>query len=190
MEKRFNPELLHKLDNPERRAVLPPDKLLDMLHIQNGHTVVDLGAGAGYFTIPAAGMTKSTVYAVDVQPKMLEHLQERAMSAGHMHIEYVEGDLEQIPLPDCIADHVIVSMVLHEVESLSQTLQEIDRVMKPGANLLIIEWQKKHSEQGPRLHHRIDPTEMAAALEKQGLHVDTQSYPSEQLYLMIASKPQ
>lgn len=69
---RFPPGKMHLLDTPERRRLMPPQELINMVSVQAQDTVVDLGAGTGYFSIPAAHMTNETVYAVDVEPKMLE----------------------------------------------------------------------------------------------------------------------
>ncbi len=70
MEKRFNPQHLHKLDNPERRKSLPPDKLLDLLKIRDTDTVLDLGAGTGYFTLPASWLCEK-FDGLEAEPQML-----------------------------------------------------------------------------------------------------------------------
>ena len=68
-ERRFKPKHMKKLDNPERRKLLPPHKLLELLEIQDNDILIDLGAGTGYFTIPAASLTRNKVYALDVNRK-------------------------------------------------------------------------------------------------------------------------
>ena len=47
-ERRFKPKHMKKLDNPERRKLLPPHKLLELLEIQDNDILIDLGAGTGY----------------------------------------------------------------------------------------------------------------------------------------------
>lgn len=74
-ERRFNPENMSRLDNPERRKKFPPEKLLELLQIDKKDNILDLGAGIGYFTIPAAQMTDGSVFALDIEPKMLEEIQ-------------------------------------------------------------------------------------------------------------------
>lgn len=72
MDKRFNPEHAAKLDNPERRKALPPETILTLLDIQTGDTVLDLGAGTGYFTLPASKLCREVI-ALDVEPQMLDY---------------------------------------------------------------------------------------------------------------------
>lgn len=54
--------------------MLPPEKLLSLLPIKNNHVILDLGAGTGYFAIPAAQMTRETVFALDIEPELLTDL--------------------------------------------------------------------------------------------------------------------
>jgi predicted methyltransferase len=50
-ERRFNPSLAHRLDDPARLLWLPPDEVIAMLRVQPGDLVADIGAGTGYFTL-------------------------------------------------------------------------------------------------------------------------------------------
>lgn len=63
-----------------------------MLPVQANATVVDLGAGTGYFSIPAAHITKGTVQALDVEPKMLEVLKTRVEKQGLTNVVPTVGD--------------------------------------------------------------------------------------------------
>lgn len=75
---RFKPEKAEKLLDPKRRELIPPDKVMEILDVQKSDIVADLGAGNGYLTIPLAEQTGEVVYAVDIEPKMLELLKARA----------------------------------------------------------------------------------------------------------------
>lgn len=187
-ERRFNPELMGRLDNPERRKLLPPEQLLELLHIQEDSRVLDLGAGTGYFAIPAAALTRNVLYALDVSPEMLEVVKERVKDRQLSHVEFLQGEIEQIPLEGEVVDRIIASFVLHEVEPLEQGLKEINRVLKPEGKVLCVEWEKQEAEQGPPLRHRIHSAEMARSFEEQGFIVDKVTFPSAQHYVMIATK--
>lgn len=186
MERRFNPEHMEKLDNPERRKVLPPEKLLELLEIQDNDIILDLGAGTGYFTIPAAGLTNGKVYALDVAPQMLQYLEKRVKEEKLDNVDLIEGAIECIPVAGQIVDHMIASFVLHEVEPLEKGLQEMRRVLRPDGTVLCIEWEKKQTEQGPPLHHQIHSNELAEAFEENGFLVEKLTYPSDQQYLIVA----
>jgi len=187
-ERRFDPAMMAKLDNPERRKALPPEQLLTMLNIKETDNILDLGAGTGYFTIPAAQMTQGQVYALDVEPQMLDALKERVNNQALENVQYVEGVIEEIPLKDSIADHVIASFVLHEVEPLSKGLQEIYRSLKGNGTCFCLEWEKKESDQGPPLHHRIHSTDMEEAMKKEGFKIINKFFPTDQHYILIAQK--
>jgi ubiquinone/menaquinone biosynthesis C-methylase UbiE len=187
-ERRFNPEHMAKLESPERRALLPPEPLLIQLDVSGSVSVLDIGAGTGYFAIPAAERTKGVVYALDVEPKMLETIKGRAEERNLMNIRTTEGALEQIPLEDGTVDRIIASLVLHEAETLKQAIGEIVRVLRRGGRCLCLEWEKKTSEQGPPLHHRIHSDEMKQAMEQNGLQILFFEHPTESHYVLIAQK--
>jgi ubiquinone/menaquinone biosynthesis C-methylase UbiE len=187
-ERRFDPANMSKLDNPERRKALPPDQILSLLEIDMDHSVLDLGAGTGYFSLPAAGLTAGTVYALDVEPQMLELLKQRAQDGRVNNIKLLQGAIEEIPMENDKADRVIASLVLHEVEPLSKGLQEIRRVLKPAGRCLCLEWEKKPMEQGPPLEHRIHSDEMKKSFEENGFTILTVTFPTESHYIIVAQK--
>lgn len=121
-ERRFDPSNMAKLDNPERRKALPPEKILTLLIDEKKSDILDLGAGAGYFTLPAAKMSTGTIYALDVEPRMLEVLKERVTEQNLENVQFVQGVIEDIPMEAEKIDRVIASFVLHEVEPLSKGL--------------------------------------------------------------------
>jgi len=184
-DKRFNPEKANVLMSADRMELLPPDKIIGHLDIKSSDTIADLGAGNGYFAIPMAQSTKQFVYAVDIEPKMLEMLKENADQEQLENIQYVESDLDRIQLDDDSVNKVMISLVLHEVPDLDKTLGEIKRILKTGGNILIIEWEAIQTESGPPLHHRIASEEMAETLEKNGY--DAEVIPLNPYYAVKAT---
>lgn len=185
---RFNPEHAHKLDNPERRKVLPPEQILQDFGIGEDDVVLDVGAGTGYFSIPAARMTRAEVYALDVEPQMLQILNEKIKAEQVSGILPMEAKMEEIPLPDGYVDKVIASLILHETGDLSNTLDEFFRVMKQGGRALIIDWEKREMDQGPPLHARLDVRELISALESTGFEIDTTRHIENKYYLLHIHK--
>ncbi|GMA60344.1 class I SAM-dependent methyltransferase [Alicyclobacillus fastidiosus] len=184
MGHRFDPKHVEKLDNLERRKMLPPNDIVKMLDVQQGHTVADIGCGPGYFTIPLARLPR-TVYAVDVSPEMLHLLKERAAYEELENITLVESPAEHTTLPDHSVDRVICSLVLHEVDDLKQTLSEFKRILRPGGRVLLIEWEKKPMEMGPPLEERLSAESLLREAEALGLHGEI-SYPNPNQYIIVA----
>ncbi len=185
--RRFNPANKAKLDDPERKKVLPPGKILAELNIKETDTVLDLGAGTGYFTLPAARLTKKVI-ALDIEPEMLAVLRERVTESGFDHVELLEGAIEQIPLNADQVDKVIASLVLHEVEPLGAGIKEIKRVLKPGGRCLCLEWQKKETKQGPPLEHRLGLEALQQAFQDEGFKIISHSFPTEAHYILVVEK--
>ena len=77
MTHKFKVSEKQKLDNPERRAFLPPEETLRKLGLQPGEIMADIGCGIGYFTFPAASIVGPNVkvFALDVAPEMLAEVE-------------------------------------------------------------------------------------------------------------------
>lgn len=166
--RRFNPEKAGNLISAERKQELPPDHVIEKLDLKSNDVVADLGAGVGYFTIPIAQRTKNTVYAIDIEPKMLRMLEENVDYEHITNIQVLVSDLENIQLEDQSVDKVIVAFVLHEVPDLNKALQEIKRILKPDGKALIVNWEAVEMDMGPPVHERIPSEEMMKLLNDDG----------------------
>lgn len=169
---RFDPRKANVLIDPKRFKLLQPDKIIESFGVVEGEMVADLGAGNGFFTIPIAEITKTTVYAVDIEPEMLELLKLRSKEANLNNIQFVVSDLEEIRLNDHSVDKAIISLVLHEIPNLAKALTEVKRILRSGGQLFILEWEAVESEMGPPLHERISSRDMMEILKKHGFNVE------------------
>ena len=181
--------LAHKiafLDNPEKRGDIPPDQLFSMLPINKTDNILDFGAGTGYLTIPAAKMVDGQVFALDIDPHMLEIINSKALDAKLTNIQMVQGNTETIPLPNDSIDIAIASLVLHEVKPLATTLQQINEVLKEGGYFVCVEIEAKEvSIDGPP---RIPSSIMEQELLNAGFSITKKLFPSERIYIIIAEK--
>ena len=107
--------------------------------IRAGDTVLDIGSGSGTDALIAAMLTGPTgvVYGLDMTRAMREKLARNvtAMKIGHVHV--IEGNAEQIPLPDASIDVVTSNGVLNLVPDKPAAFAEIARVLKPSGRLQI-----------------------------------------------------
>jgi len=100
--RKFDPANRAHLDSDARRAYLDPDAILGAFGVGPGTVIADIGAGTGFFAIPAAKRVgpSGRVYALDLEPKMLEDLRAKAGSdAGVDNISILRSEEERIPLP-------------------------------------------------------------------------------------------
>ncbi len=151
-----------------------PSSNLGKFALTEGMKVVDLGAGSGFYSMEAAKKVGSTgrVYAVDVQKDLLERLRSVAMSNNIRNIEVVWGNAEKIggtKLREGIADRVISSNILFQVEKLDDFALEVKRILKPGGKVMVVDWSEA-SPMGPKT---VVPSMKAQTLfEKSGFKLE------------------
>ncbi len=107
--------------------------------IKQGDTIVDLGSGAGNDCFIACGETGYTglVIGIDFAPQMIAKARRNVAKRGLINVEFIEGDIENMPLPDETADVVVSNCVLNLLPSKSKIFREIYRVLKPGGHFCI-----------------------------------------------------
>ncbi|HLA84562.1 MAG TPA: class I SAM-dependent methyltransferase [Thermoguttaceae bacterium] len=128
------------IDPPGRKWVHDPQKIVGP-YVVPGMTVMDVGCGVGWFTIPMARMVgeHGRVIAVDLQPQMLAITQRRAEKAGvAARIEMHRCERNRLGV-DVKADFALVFAMLHEVPDADRLLGEVRDVLNPGGKLLLAE---------------------------------------------------
>jgi len=107
--------------------------------ISKGDTVIDLGSGAGNDCFVArheAGET-GKVIGVDFTPIMIKKARENAEKLGFNNVEFREGDIDDMPISDDVADVIVSNCVLNLVPNKEKVINEILRVLKPGGHFSI-----------------------------------------------------
>jgi ubiquinone/menaquinone biosynthesis C-methylase UbiE len=128
------------IDTPLRRLIHDPQKIVGP-YVQPGMTVIDVGCGVGYFSVPMAQMVgeRGRVMAVDLQQQMLEMVRRRAEKAG-VAARVVLHKCEQNRLGlTAQADFALMFAMLHEVPDQRLLLGEIYACLKPSGKLLLAE---------------------------------------------------
>ncbi|ASS65464.1 MULTISPECIES: class I SAM-dependent methyltransferase [unclassified Paenibacillus] len=188
MKEKFSPSLIERMESAERREQLPPGLLLQALKIGSDMTVLDVGAGTGYFSFPAATLTSGQVVAADPQAEMIGYMQAKAAEEQVHNLQPVLASAERLPLPDRSVDRAIASLVLHVTDTVEQPVQELARVMKPGGLLFILEWMKKEDEARVPPPSRVEPQEMEELLIRYGFKTVRLDYPTDRHYRMISER--
>jgi arsenite methyltransferase len=108
-------------------------------HIQKGDTVIDLGSGAGNDCFVARAETgpEGKVIGVDFTEKMIERARLNAEVRGFNNVEFRQGDIENMPVSDNVADVIVSNCVLNLVPNKKAVFAEIFRTMKPGGHFSI-----------------------------------------------------
>jgi SAM-dependent methyltransferase len=130
------------LEHPWRLRYRDPATLLGQIGVLAGMRVADLGCGTGLFTAEMARRVGDAgqVHAVDMQAEMLALARQRVERAGvGKRVRFYHSGLHALPLPDASVDVALLAAVLGEVPARLLALDEIRRVLKPGARLAISE---------------------------------------------------
>ncbi|MEI8199836.1 MAG: methyltransferase domain-containing protein [Eubacteriales bacterium] len=151
----------NKLENPERLAELSPKETLMRIGLGEQDIICDIGAGSGIFTVPAARITKNTVFALETNDEFLEIIKEKAVIEDLPNIITMKVTGDHYDIQPETVDVVILVTVLHEIEDKNALLTEFKRIMKNNAKLAVIEFHKRQTPMGPPVAHRLSKEEVA-----------------------------
>jgi protein-L-isoaspartate O-methyltransferase len=131
------------LERPERTQEERPDLVLAALDLKPGMRVADIGAGSGYYSSRMAERVGSegTVYAVDVQPEMLDILRLQMKLERVTNVTPVLGSETDPRLPAGALDLAIMVDVYHEFEYPYEMLAAIVKALKPGGRVVFVEFR-------------------------------------------------
>lgn len=145
-------------------------QVFEHLALQEGNAFLDVGCGAGDYSIFAAKQVGESgyVYALDLHQGMLENVKKEALEQGIVNLYPVFSDIrDRINLPDDLIDTCLLATVLHTMPLSSdrqKVFSEVGRVLKPEGKLAVIECKKKNTLHGPPIHMRISPEELETGL--------------------------
>jgi ubiquinone/menaquinone biosynthesis C-methylase UbiE len=161
-----------RLDSDERRQSQPPGPLVELVAAAAPDLVADVGVGTGYFALPLAHRLPSArVLGLDIEPRMLELVRERAAEQGLAdRLETVHmPDPGQLPLDDGSVAAVLMVSLHHELRDRPALLDEVRRVLRPAGRVVVCDWSPEgRTDSGPRAEHRVAAATAAAELEAAG----------------------
>lgn len=141
-------QYIETMNRLERRIEAKIPLVIEKLRLKPGDIVADVGSGSGSFSIPMAKAIapNGIVYAVDIDPKMLDYVAERARKEGVTNLRTVLGMDDDPKLPVKDVDVVFFHRVLHMIEHRQTYLNDTAKYMKPDGRIVVID---KNPEQSP-----------------------------------------
>jgi SAM-dependent methyltransferase len=133
----YDPELRGELPEAAVLASLGCGNPLAVAELREGEVVLDLGSGGGIDVLLSAKRVGPSghAYGVDMTDEMLELARHNAAEAGVMNVEFLEAEIEDVPLPDETVDVVISNCVINLSTDKARVLREMQRVLKPGGRI-------------------------------------------------------
>ncbi len=130
------------IDNPIRRRIQPPDRIVGWMGVEEGMQVLEIGPGPGTFTFTAARRAgdRGHVYAVDIQESIIARLNEKVDRQGITNISAKQASAYELPFLDQFFDRIFMITVLGEIPDKQRALSEFKRVMKDNGLLAIGEF--------------------------------------------------
>ena len=176
------------LDGDKRFGDADPGQMLGNLGVTAGCAVVDYGCGPGLFALAAARLVgpSGTVYAVDLEPRMVELARRRAAEAGLANVRAVPSDGMRAALPDGVADFILCVQIMHyhaKRQDRVAVARDLRRLLRAEGRVVIMQWSPKRGDTG------ISYRALAGIMRDAGLITDGAHPVTDELYRTLARKP-
>src|SRR5258708_30864462 len=160
-----------RMEEPERAQWQKPDEVVATLQLKTGQVACDVGAGPGYCSLRLAGAVGDAggVFAVDVEPRILEVLRKRIESAHARNITPVLSLPDDSFLPAGACDLILIVDTYHHFPDGPAYLRRLARSLRPGGRMVNIDFHKRELPVGPPLDHKVSREEFLRDAQSAGL---------------------
>jgi ubiquinone/menaquinone biosynthesis C-methylase UbiE len=181
------------LERPGRLEKEKPDEVVRIMNLKNGDVVADIGAGTGFYTrrIARAVAPTGKVYANDIQPEMLDKLQELATAEGITNVVSVLGTETDPKLPAGQMDWILIVDTYHEFQNPEAMLESIKKALKPNGRIALLEQRLEgDTASHTNIEHRMSVEQVLAEWEPAGftLMETIETLPSQHLFLFTTRR--
>lgn len=164
---------LGKLEAPDRDAWQRPDEVIAALGLQPGDVACDVGAGPGYLALRMARAVgpSGAVYAIDVDPRMIEVIGRRIRDSGLDHVHPILAPSGRGALPPRCCRAILVVNAFHHFPDGAAYLKRLAGRLTPGGRIVIVDFLRKKLPVGPPPEHKLSRAAVAAEAHRAGLEV-------------------
>jgi arsenite methyltransferase len=158
------------LEDPGRDEYQKPDEVLRALDLKHGERIADIGAGSGYFTFRLARKVGDggRVYAVDVSPDMILHINRLARDRGVKNVITLLAAPDDPLLPDDSVDCFFICDTWHHIENQTKYLSLMKKMLKPGGQVVMVDFEKRELPVGPPTEMKIARSDLIRQMETSG----------------------
>ncbi len=155
-----------------------PKDIIAQFGLQPGDRVADLGAGSGEFTFAAMQAVGGSgkVFAIEVQKDLIPRIKNYAQGMNlPRNLEVIWGDVEEIggsELRDGALNAVIAANLLFQLEDRESFSKEVNRILKSGGRVLLVDWSSSFGNTGPRQEDVVTSRDAEALFERRGFTLE------------------
>ena len=166
-------EYVRVLEDPGRNAWQKPEEVVAKLGLKPGETVADIGAGSGYFTVRLARAVgpSGKVYAVDIDPGMLQYIRQRAKKDHLKNIQTILAGAHDPKLAPASVDLIFICDTLHHISEREKYYPLLARALKPGGRLVDVDFHKRALPLGPPVGMKISRKALIEEVKPAGFHL-------------------
>jgi ubiquinone/menaquinone biosynthesis C-methylase UbiE len=177
------------LERDEREEEERPRLLIENMNLRVDDVVADIGAGSGYFTFRLLPhLPQGKVLAVDIQPEMLELIEQRMRELGVNNVEPVLGEVDDPKLPLDSVDVVLLVDTYHEFEHPREMMEGIVASLKQEGRVVLVEYRGEDPLVPIKPLHKMTQAQAIREMKAVGLqHVETRDMLPRQ-HMMIFRK--
>ncbi len=178
-----------RFDDPARDEWQKPDAVVAAMHIAEGMTVIDVGAGTGYFEsrLSKAVGPHGKVLAVDIEPNMVRYLKKRAARERWSNVEVKAVRADASDLETGLADRILIVDTWHHLDHRAAYTARLKRALKPGGSIVVVDFRRE-AKRGPPVEHRLSPEELARELASAGLRTNVVEIGLTDQYLVVGER--
>ena len=160
------------LERSEREIEEDVSTLIKNMEINTDDTIADIGAGSGYHVFRMAPLAENgLVYAVDIQPEMLEAIELKKRSKRVSNVETVLGSEKSINLPKNSLDKILLVDVYHEFSYPAEMVGSIKNALKSNGQLFLIEYRGEDSSVQIKKIHKMTVKQSIKEMEAAGFRL-------------------
>ena len=178
-----------RFEDPSRDLWQKPDEVIRTFSLSPSASIADIGAGTGYFSVRfARAVPEGRVFAIDIEPSMVEYVTERAQREGLANIEAVLASPDDPKIPQPI-DLIIIVDTYHHLADRTAYFRRLTRALKPSGRIAIIDF-KPESKMGPI--EKLAPAQVIRELAEAGYALVAQPtmLPEQYFLIFVLAPPQ
>lgn len=136
---RLHLRMISIMHDSSYKLFVDPYKLLKVAGLREGQTVLEVGCGPGFFTIPAATIIgkEGHLYSIDINPAAIQHVKQRIQATGLQNVDVFKADAARTQLCEASIDVAFLFGILHTLKRLNDVLNEMHRVLKEKGVLAV-----------------------------------------------------